>query len=129
MKLGAMRRLVEVNRETGYALEVDGVWLAREGRELMEFILAMPSGDLKAEFTRKILPFCKGAIERAIEFPISPRRKPISITREFDDCGRELPAGFEELYARFFNTATGARVDLDSKISKDGKLWALMDFE
>ena len=124
-----MRRLVEINGKTGYAFEVDGVRLAREGRELMEFILAIPPGELKAELTRKVLPFCKGAIERTVEYPISPRQKPISITREFLDCGRDLPIGFEELYARFFNTATGSRIDAESKILKDGKVWALMEFE
>lgn len=122
------RRLVELDPQTRYTKELDLKRLQREARDLQAFLLALKPEDDKLGLRKRILPFCESALDGRLTRPLHPSEKPLNIMRILDN-GDTLPQGFEELYARFFNTALGARADVENKIAKDGKLWAWMEFE
>jgi hypothetical protein len=124
-----MKRLVELNPKTYYSLEVDQARLLREARDLQQFLMQLPPGRINDMLRRKVLPFTSAALKGALKVPLDPGEGPIDFTR-FEDLHEESPpSGFEHVYACFFNTAIGARSDVENKVTKDGKLWAWMDFE
>jgi hypothetical protein len=123
-----VKRLVELDRETMYAKEVDVNRLKREARELRDYLLAMPVEQDRERLREQVLPFCDAALAGTLRLPIDVADKPINITRILDRDGY-IPPGFEELYARFMNTAVGSRADSQHPVERDGKLWALMEFE
>lgn len=122
------RRLVELNPVTMYAKEVDLRRLRREAGELRAYLMALSDEQDPEGLRGRVLPFCEAAISGNLELPLSPSEKPINIVRVLDSGGY-LPKGFEELYARFFNTAQGSRAEVEHPIYKQGKVWAWMEFE
>lgn len=122
------KRLVELDQETMYAKEFDGVRLRREAANLKDFLNSLDPKEDKLGLRARVLPFCEAALKGEIKKPLGPREKPLNITRILD-VGQSLPEGFEELYARFFNTVIGAQVDVEHVVRKDGKLWGWMEFE
>ena len=121
------RRLVELNAFF-YSKEVDRKRLLREARDLRDYLLKLDPKDDQHDLRRRVLPFCEEALKGTLQLPVNVRQQPVDTTRILD-IGGLLPDGFEELYARFFNTATGARAEVAQRFEKDGKTWAWMDFE
>ncbi|TVO77086.1 hypothetical protein [Sedimenticola selenatireducens] len=121
-----MIKLVELDKSTFYAKEVDVVRLKREAGFLSEFLETLSVDELNLK--NSILPFCKAAIERPDEFPIDIYDEPLPITHMLDS-GITFPAHFLEIYSQFFNTAVGARIDLENRVEKGDKLYAPMEFE
>ncbi|WP_148044737.1 hypothetical protein [Stagnimonas aquatica] len=124
-----MKRLVELDLNTRYALEVDGLRLIREARDLQEYLVALKPSRVAELLRSKVLPFTSAALRGSLKVPLEPHANPIHVTRFEDMYGEPLPPGFEHLYACFFNTAVGARADVEHKIERDGRLWAWMEFE
>jgi hypothetical protein len=122
------KRLVELDKDTMYAKEFDVVRLKREAAELKTFLTTLTPEDDQANLRARVLPFCEAALNGSLKAPLHPRQKPINIMRMIDE-GISLPEGFELLYARFFNTALGAQVDVENVVHKDGKPWGWMEFE
>ncbi len=123
-----MKRLVELDSETMYAREIDMHRLKREANALYDFLLNTPFEGEMNFLKEKILPYCVGALNGTIRFPISPNDEPLNLSRILDE-GMKLPEGFLSLYSAFFNTAIGSRVDVERPIKENGKLMAWMDFE
>jgi hypothetical protein len=123
-----MRRLVEIDPETFYAREVDTRRLKREAQELKTYLLELNPRDDTVGLRRLIMPFCDQALAGTLDLPVDVGRKPI-LTSRIEDMGGTVPPGFEELYARFFNTATGVRAEVEAPVHKDGRVWAWMEFE
>ena len=91
--------------------------------------MSLPQSQISELLRRKVIPFTSAALKGTLSVPLEPSAKAIDVTRFEDMYDGSLPPGFEHLYACFFNTAIGARADVENKIEKDGKLWAWMEFE
>lgn len=118
-----MRKLVELNPSTMYANEIDTIRLKREAEDLKKYILAISAND-KFEIRAKVLPIVEAAINGTRRFPINTDEEPL----KYEVREGLVPDDFHELYARFFNTAIGARVDLTNIQENGGKFYAWMDF-
>lgn len=123
-----MKRLVELDPQTMYALEVDEKRLRREAAELKSYLDQLPDSQDQLNLKSTVMPFCDGALNGTMQFPIDTRMVPLNISRILD-VGDPIPSGFEELYARFFNTAVGSRAEVRTPIHKNSKVYAYMEFE
>ena len=120
-----MRRLVELDPVTFYTKEVDKVRLAREGRALKEYILSIPAAADKFDYRGRVLPIVEAALNDTLKLPLHASDEPL----KYELREVLLPEDFEELFARFFNTAIGARAEVENPVTRDNKLFAWMDFE
>lgn len=111
-----------------YAKEVDVVRLRREAKALLDFLWSLSPADDSIGLRSKVIPVCERALDGTLQIPLDVRDKPIDIPRLMD-FGYELPKGFQDLYASFAVTATGARADVEHPVHKDGKVWGWMEFE
>ena len=118
-----MKRLVEIDPVTMYAKEVDHLRLKREAKDLRKYLLTI-SGEDRCNIKARVLPIVEAAINGTRHFPISPEDEPL----KYEIIEGLVSEYFHELYARFFNTAIGARVDLKEIQEKDGKSFAWTDF-
>ena len=121
------RRLVELD-QFSYATEVDKKRLRREAQELKDYLSKLAPADDTQNLRRLVMPFCEKALDGTLPLPLDVRKKPINIPRVLD-AGGKVPERFEELYARFFNTAVGARADVENRVERGGKSYAWVDFE
>jgi hypothetical protein len=122
-----MRRVVQLDPQTFFAMEIDTSRLAREAKELMRCISRIPAEMDADGYYRKLVPLCEAAIAGSLPLPLDVDRTPLNLAH-LRDIGTELDAEFVELYARFMNTATGSRIE-GPPFKKDGKTWAWMEFE
>lgn len=120
------RRLVEIDSSTYYAKEVDVKRLQREASALKALLLSLKDDSLRLR--DKIVPYCDKALNAELTLPLDPYDEPIHLNRLLDE-GVELPEGFTQLYSQFFNTAMGARVDVENIVNREGRLFGWMEFE
>lgn len=122
------RRLVEIDSRSFRSKEVDLMRLKREALELKDYLLRLQPEVDTIGLRGLVMPICETALAGTLALPLDPHQKPVLTTR-VEDMGGKIPKGFEELYARFINTATGSRAEIETPIHKDGKVWAWMEFE
>jgi len=83
---------------------------------------------LPKDVSERVRSVIASALDGSLGLPIAVDEKPLNLAH-LRDTGIELPSEFLELYSRFFNTATGSRIDTSKVEERDGKLFAWMEFE
>lgn len=122
-----MKRLVEVDRDTRFALAVDEKRAFREAQALMNY-LDKSGNELPEPVRESVTVVVASILNGSLQLPIGLDAKPLNLAH-LRDIGIDLPSEFLELYSRLFNTATGSRIDASKFEERDGRLFAWMQFE
>lgn len=120
-----MKKLVPLDENTGYFLEVNQKRLMREAAELKNYIVYKTLLKVGQEEINILIDLCNKAVSGNITTPLDRSEIPLRYQR------REgvLPDDFDELLSRFSLTATGTPTEDYKKTWVGGQLFAEVDFE
>ena len=122
------RQQVELDPKTRFALTIDEKRARREAGDLLHYLSA-PGALLPEDVRERVKEVVEASLDGRQSLPMDVNSKPLNLAH-LQDIGLNLPAEFLELYSRFFNTATGSRIDVAGGVEKrDGKLFGWMEFE
>jgi hypothetical protein len=120
-----MKKLVPLDENTGYFLEIDSKRLMREATELKNYIESRKFEKIGQEELNNLIDLCNKAASGNITTPLDRSEIPLRYQR------REgiLPDDFDELLSRFSLTATGTPTEVCKQTWVEGQLFAEVEFE
>lgn len=121
-----MKRLVEIDPNTGITKEFDQKAIRRSAQALKEYLLNLKTEDDEYNLREKVLPILEDALTGNLKFPLD--RQPL----QFELTEGLLPREYSRTSARFWVYAMGIGglgSELIQPIHKDGKAYAWMEFE
>lgn len=120
------RKLVKLDEETGDYAEIDQVRLKREASDLIDYIKKSidPSSD-EYGIWKSVLPLCEEVLAGKIRSPIPFSYLPL----RYESRERLLEPRFNELFAEFTLTISGAPREILEEIVIDGVRYMYADFE
>lgn len=120
-----MKRLVQLDPVSKSFVEVDQKKMQRTARLLRTYLLGLDPMRDTYRIREQVLPIVDAALDGSLKVPISPLDMPL----RWELTEGLLPREYSRIAAPFFNTIMGSHRTVPQIVEKDGKLYAMMEFE